>query len=470
MNRDDTLALFASGPRHWNAWADQMLAHKEKLIEAGTWEEGNQLKPAGSPTALWEESATADFAGHRFDTDVDLKRFRFPGPATFEGATFFGRASFAGAEFIGRTDFRKATFERISDFTSAKFRRLAIFVETTFRNEAIFLSNQFDSDVRFDRATFEDELSFNQSRCASWCSFEGASVASRAMFMKTKIHRRADIRQANFSGYFIVDDCVFSGDVGFDHANFLDGAYITGSSFKKNAYFKAVSGKGLFLTNVDFARLPDFAAAHFDEAPQLSGVDLAPSRFAKDPTTSPERWRALRRLAIHDRDHELELRCFEGEIRARRGTVDNWTHLRFWAGYAYQLLSGFGQSMTRPLIGLGASILVFAGLYLATSYHASQSEVMPPACIPSSAEAFASAATLSIHRALPFAGIGSSGKADQIYACLYGLRTNTQSDHALVTGPVIPNTVVIAGTLQFFISALLMFLFVLAIRNHFRIR
>lgn len=468
MNRDHTLALFAKGRKHWNAWADQMLADKEKLIAAGSWEDGNQLKPTGSPTRLWEERAAADFDRHRFDADVDFQDFRFPGTAKFEGATFSRRAFFNRAEFVGIARFNQATFLQGCDFTSAKFPGLATFTDTTFHSRAIFLSNQFHQGVHFDQATFEDAFHFNQSQCRSF-SFEGASVARIARLSKTKIDGKADFRRATFSEHFVLSECVFCDDATLDHANFRDAAYIVDSSFKKNAQFKAVSGKCLFLTHVDFAQLPDFSAAHFDEAPQFTGVSLEPSRFAKDPNQFPERWRALRRLATQDRDHELELRFFEGEIRARRGSIDKCTHLRFWAGWAYQLLSGFGQSMTRPLIGLTASIVFFAALYLCASDGA-QSALTTSTCIPGSAETLVAAATLSLHRAFPFAGIGSSGKAEHIYACLYGLRTRDQSEHSLGTGPVIPDSVAIAAAAQFFISALLIFLFVLAIRNHFRIR
>ncbi len=69
--------------------------------------------------------------------------------------------------------------------------------------------------------------------------------------------------------------------------------------------------------------MPDFIQAHFEEAPRLDNVNVAPPESGTIPTEEEAldlcaRWWALKRLAIqaHDIDRELEFNA--QEIRAER--------------------------------------------------------------------------------------------------------------------------------------------------------
>ena len=474
MNRDETLALFARGYRHWNAWADAMLAEKEQLIEAGHWEEGYHIK-SRQPMRSWEERATADFSGHRFGDDTDFFGFRFAGPANFEGAIFSGHARFHAADFVGIARFSYAEFDRGSNFDGVEFPESAEFSRTTFRGSAAFAGTKFQKGAHFDHAVFEEDFQFNQGLCKGILSLQGATVSGRAVLLKTEVDCRAEFQQATFSGQLFVHRTVFLDNASFDHSNFEGPAYISESSFNKEARMLGVRGKGLVLSKVEFGEPPVFSAAHFDEPPLFDRVDLAPERFVSgqgdgEEVAFPERWRALRRLAAHAHDHERELLFFKGEIVSRRGTEDTWKHFRFWAGWIYQVLSDFGLSMTRPLIWLFATLVLFAGFYLHTSSTALAKPGVVAPCPPDSRETLVAALSLSIHSAVPFAGMGSSGKAEEIYACLYGLRARGLPTHGIAPQPIIPAYVSFAGVGQFIVSTVLIFLLVLAIRNQFRIR
>ena len=474
MNDHDTLALYVNGFKHWNAWVDRMLAEKEELVEAGLWEDGQHVKAPG-PMRSWEERATADFSGRRFQDDADFMGFRFPGPANFERATFSRHARFHGAEFVGIARFHDATFEGGSDFNGVEFPELALFTGTTFRGSAAFAGTTFQEGVRFDGATFEEGFQFNKGLCKRILSLQGATVSGRAVLWGTDVDCRADFQRATFSGQLLVHESLFRDNASFDHASFQGPAYISDSSFMKEARMLAVRGKGLFLSQVQFGELPVFSAAHFDEAPLFDRVGLRPERFEGgrgqgEDKALPERWRALRRLARQAHDHERELQFFKGEVVSRRGTEDTWKHFRFWAGWTYQLLSDFGQSMTRPLVWLIASMVLFAVFYLCASHATLQDSGVAPACARDSSETLLAAASLSIHRTMPFAGMGSSGKAEEIYACLYGFRANDVPTRGMQPRPVMPAVVSFAGVVQFLVSAVLIFLFGLAIRNQFRIR
>ena len=323
---------------------------------------------------------------------------------------------------------------------------MADFFEAEFGGGAHFKSAEFDGRASFQEATF----------------------FRRASFMNTKFKNGANYIDATFLGLTEFHDSEFEGAAMFLQCSFKRGVSFIGSSFKKIAMFKAVSGKGFFsVSNVKFSSLPDFTEAHFEEAPLFDDVELKPECFEKSQAHEtklnlPSHWRALKRLAIQAHDHERELQFFKGEIIARRGTEDKLTHARFWFGWLYQLLSDFGRSMGKPLFWLGISLMLFAAIYACqspTDWY--QPLIKPVTCADGSIASRIVALGVSVINAFPFAAISSSDLLNQFYACLYGIQEGA---------PVIPYVVIFASVIQFFVSAVLLFLFLLAVRNHFRIK
>lgn len=84
-------------------------------------------------------------------------------------------------------------------------------------------------------------------------------------------------------------------------------------------------------------------------------------------------------------------------------------------------------------------------------------------------EPWTNAVYLSIRKALIFPGLGQDQKLDQAYACLYGT-TKLSADGSVRVIPIIPDSVAYLGIAETLISAVLIFLFLLAVRNHFRIK
>ena len=458
MTRKESIELFNKGYQDWNAWAEQMLAKKEELMKSGVWSEGDQNK-RNEETRAWQEEAKADFSGYGFGANVKFVGFCFPGDAVFNGATFAERMDFGNAEFFGLAKFFKVTFMKDVSFSSTKFFCGASFEQAKFKDRADFYSTNFEGNTSFWLTTFSDMVLFRD-----------AIFSGDADFLNTVFRHIAIFSNVTFSSNAAFFQCVFESATSFKE-----------SSFEKKAYFRAIIVKGAFsIDNVRFDRVPDFSEAHFEEAPLFDNVDLEPEHFSKITTDKsdnnlPACWRALKRLANQGLDHERELQFFKGEILARRGTLDRCTHLRFWVGWLYQAMSDFGRSTTRPLLWLVASFLLFTGFYISQSKNSFQLLFAESAtCVVGSDNPKAAALSLSVYNAVPFAANGWSNRLKQVYACLYGV----QDEIPLVkkvyspTGltPVIPYGVAFAGVIQFFVSAVLIFLFVLAIRNHFRIR
>ena len=467
MNKKESRELFQQGENAWNSWADDLLAEKNALKLADIWMGGDKSQ-WNDETRSWHKKAKADFSLHVFESDADFRNFQFPGEVSFQSAEFQRYAKFESAVFIYDVNFKGVTFSKVCKFGNSTFTKIADFFEAEFKNLADFSNVMFLNDVDFDSTKFGGGAHFKSAEFEGRASFQEATFFRGASFTDTKFKNGANYMDATFLGLTAFHDSEFEGAAMFLQCSFKRSVSFVGSSFKKIAIFKAVSGKGFFsVSNVKFSSLPDFTEAHFEEAPLFDDVELKPECFEKlqaheTKLNLPSHWRALKRLAIQAHDHERELQFFKGEIIARRGTEDKLTHARFWLGRLYQLLSDFGRSMGRPLFWLGISLVLFATIYAYQSpANWNQLLIEPISCIDGPGDSRMVALGVSVTNAFPFATISSSDLLNQFYTCLYGIQES---------GPVIPYVVTFASVIQFFVSAVLLFLFLLAVRNHFRIK
>ena len=411
--------------------------------------------------------------------------------ASFEGATFTGLARFDRSHFRAKARFDGAIFGTLAQFQAAIFDGPAIFTRTTF------------TDAWFDGATFVGPA-----------DFELTTVARRVGFMQATFAGFARFEQATFKGDSLFDEATFNGsarfgwatfahDAGFAQATFKGFAAFDRAKFEGFANFSAIKADSVFsLASAAFLEVPDFLQAHFAEAPRLDDARIQQKRrvwpttlarlrqgFKGDPDRA-SRWRALKRLAIQGHDHAREQAFFKGELKARRWSEDKPWHAVFWFSVFYQLLSDFGRSIWRPLAWWGASVLYFASIYLGQHpvlAKTSSSGVswayrrlsgsgggLPPlTCVAGSGEPGAAALNLSLHKGLVFLGLIPVSKLNQIHACLYGIHTGGAAQPSQLPtsfSPVIPDAVTFLGFIQHALSAVLIFLFLLAIRNHFRIK
>jgi len=112
--------------RHWNAWADDLLAKRKALEERGAWAAkktpGGTLEPENAETRAWMEEAEANFSRCLFlltrgegikeasggdkekpeAGELPVKSIAIKGGvANFRGFVFPGYASFESAAFLG---------------------------------------------------------------------------------------------------------------------------------------------------------------------------------------------------------------------------------------------------------------------------------------------------------------------------------------------------------------------------------
>jgi len=196
-------------------------------------------------------------------------------------------------------------------------------------------------------------------------------------------------------------------------------------------------------------------------------------------------------MAIQGEDHRSELRFHAHEIRTARFVNDWFHHPRFWFGVGYELISNFGRSIIRPLLAWGLLVTVFAGIYLGISaaengrapdyaslapYGGTQSCLSMPAVadervrpaqaqIAATTSASAEAWSLALKNGFVFIDWDRAEAARRTYGCLFGLTSDSSN-----TYPVVPRAVSIWGLVQNVLSAVLIFLLLLGIRNLLKLK
>jgi uncharacterized protein YjbI with pentapeptide repeats len=309
--------------------------------------------------------------------------------------------------------------------------------------------HQKGNRVNFDGFCFPGEADFTETIFLSDVNFANVHFEFVAWFRATTFEEGVFFHNPLFS------DCAW-----FRGSSFSRYADFEGASFEKEADFSAIIARRAFrLIGTIFAVVPNFSQANISEAPDFDEVDFPlPGFWAKGESASIPSYRALRRLAVQGHDHEHESRAFKGEVRSKRGAVDKPWHAAFWFGVIYDALSDFGRSMMRPFCIWLLSIAAFTTAYLA---HANKLTDWRRSCADGT-DYWLKALYLSTKSAFPVVGTLRADEARSISACLYGWPSNQEQ--------TFPATSAFIQMGQGLWSAVLIFLFLLAVRNQFKIK
>jgi hypothetical protein len=224
-----------------------------------------------------------------------------------------------------------------------------------------------------------------------------------------------------------------------------------------------VQSDGVFtLNSATFRATPDFTQASFQGTPRIDNASIPPIEFFPKLTPvvardTQARYRAIRLLAISGHDHDNEAKAFKAEMRAKRGTEHRPWQMVFWLSVLYDLLSDFGRSAVRPFAIWVVSIFGFAAAYLG---NAGKLAALTLSCADGSSYAVKSL-IFALKNAILFVGWDREQVA-AAYACLYERQPGA--------GFTVPATNGIIQAGQSVWSVILIFLFVLAVRNQFKIK
>jgi len=422
----------------------------------------------------------ASFDSATFSDDASFDRATFSGDARFHCATFSGKALFHSVAFSGGASFGSAIFSGNALLGNATFSGDASFGNAIFNGTAWFDSATFSGAVWFYRATFSGDARFSSATFSGDASFASATFSANAWFESGIFSSDAAFGSTAFAGFASFADTAFQGNASFASTTFSGYAYFHGAAFKnrtsfRDAEFEVVEKKAdadftaikveraFDLTGASFSRVPNFCQADFKQAPDLDGATFplpdAEPLANGDPDLIPK-YRALRRMAIQGADYEREQMAFKGELRSRRWTIDKWWHLGLWLGLCYDGFADCGRSFIRPFALWAFSSFGFALFYLRSAI-----DITPEAwreCLSNGGDPWAKALYISGRNALVLTS-GRDPRVDVAYKCLFG---ETKGGQANI--PDLVSFVEFIGQVP--LSAVLIFLFLLAVKNRFKIK
>jgi len=462
MTRDETIALFqrceqaradalAAGKEEyeaheaakaiWNGWAEKILDKRRDLKVKGLF----QLKPERTgdwiaPRHRGSNRQTIDF--------LDQSR------VDFSGFSFSDFTNFCGFIFPGETIFSNR------------------------RNGA----SVFNSDAKFDGCIFYGHLLFESVH------FRASFNASRAKF-----HDNVDFAMAEFQGFSLFEDSTFHSESWFGDAKFHSHVNLRGALFRGVIAFRGAEfSRGFDMARANFFEVPDFTQAHFAEAPRLDNVSVPQLPLWQScDEDMVARYRALKRLANQSHDQDKEQQFFKSELRARRKAIDHWYEPRFYFSLLYDVVSECGRSIIRPAIAWATLVTLFAAIYLGVSadmngrapdYHSLAPQGGTQACLsvtpvadervrPAQAQiaattsASAESWSLALKNGFVFIDWDRAEAARRTYGCLFGLTSDGSN-----TYPVVPRAVSVWGLIQNVLSAVLIFLLLLGVRNLLKLK
>ncbi len=451
-------------------------------------------------------SGDAYFDGNTFSGDASFRGSTFSRAANFRGNTFSGDASFEGITISGAAFFDGNTFSGIAYFDGSTFSGIAYFDGNTFSGDAYFDGNTFSGDASFRGSTFSGVASFRGSTFSGDASFRGSTFKKVTMFATSTFKSVANFYGIQSDVSFDLSDTIFHTVPNFLEARFkndeppnLDNVKVRSQPLWTCGYSKDSD------LVTQFRKLKKMSIqAHYNEGElEFHAQELRSSRF--------KTWK----FKLFKRDWHLPIPLI-------------WK-ASFWLSLAYGALSDFGRSIVRPILAWLILVIIFSGIYLSqtppvekvvndskgnTSYISAtwqafkkdqkcQKPVLfqpknktvieelgkrhqtwkgfyegmrksmglpianyaPADKLLSHTNAPQEALYLSIKNGFVFIDWDRSEAALRTFGCLYGLQETKTS---LV--PTVPFWISVANIIQNILSAMLIFLFGLGLRNMLKLK
>lgn len=475
------LRLARRGKDLWNGWAKgSSLAHKPGL------------------TALPPPDRVVDFSGVDFtlpeNDGIDFSGYLFKAGVSFSGARFRDGTTFQNCDFRGAVDFSQAKFCGDADFSGLGFLEFADFTAAIFQGRAVFGRGRFHKGATFDDCRFGGEADFSAREFARKASFLGAKFEGQARFDGAVMGEVAVFDQATFA-----DLASFRGDE--SHCQNLRDIFFAESRFEGLADFGGREFKGpVSFRGTRFAEPPEFAGTKGHERidpveirvgiaghgpgllpwkkardwverfkPRWWAVRLAGDSRVEGWTVDSDKLVRIRRLRkimadIHAGDQERDLFVLERKAErgvlvqrwrdwkrnGKEGQAPPWPYGSITLLWLFDLLSDCGRSAKRPLGWFGAKLLAFWGLYLCL--------VDRPTGMPTG-QFREDVASFALGHALPFVGSLNPAR-DAALRRLF-------EDGAKLD---VPFGIELISSGQSILGALLLFLVLQAVRNHFRLK
>lgn len=276
----------------------------------------------------------------------------------FKDSEFWGETNFSNKTFCKRVVFDNAIFFGEALFSQSFFKKKVKFIKSHFKKKSYFFNTTFERGIDFSNAEFEDDSSFHGTMIR--CKQKQDSI----YFDRIKFKKNVTFRNASFGSHTSFRDSRFYGTTNFSvsHSKTGENVYLNGVDFY------GCSFNTLNFTNRQFLEKTNFENCIFNSAPEFHGCtihqdSIFPDKIAFKDTTSKNAANAYRTLNLAMAN--LRARPEEGmfymlEQKSRRKTMP-W--FEKFVSYCYDFFANYGQSISRPLVGLIMVILLFALCY-----------------------------------------------------------------------------------------------------------
>lgn len=464
-----------------------------------------------------------NFHNFIFPCGSNFKECIFEKNVDFSGAIFHDAAQFFKANFLQDLDFKTSIFHKFvyftsinvlsdCDFRNVKFNDNAIFKNSNFKNKVDFSSSIFSKEAYMPSSNFSDGADFTDVAFNGDADFKDSYFGSVSNFTSTSFAGAADFSTGE-------KKIEFPKNIDFSIATFEKPVRFNGRHFRDEANFSSIVSKRSFsLAECRFDIVPSFLEADFHATPRLDNLRIAvgfigslqsilnddnqikvsilkkiqnafenifvnkkdqflPSQELllqeNERSEQAAKYRFLRKLAKDAEDHSLELDMFAGELVAERGKAlahsGWWRNPMVWFSKGYQVFSDYGRSFLRPA-AWWFSVLVLGALMLLHFDDRIRTPSEQQFCRQSGGEVW-SALVISSQKSLLSFGIGRGDALDAQLYCLFGIaEVKVNNSGPTIVGPDLPPVYSVVTILQTVLSAALLFLFFLGVRNRFRIK
>ncbi len=472
-----------------------------------------QRKYLNSPVAL-------DFSAQVFADDLNVAGYDFLQYVQFNFAIFKGRvwtnnivfksdAMFSKAVFELDAWFNNATFKGDVVFSNAVFMHDASFHDASFNKTAIFSQCDFEGDAIFCDASFMRDTDFNKA------IFKGDWNRGKVDFRDVFFHGDAHFDESIFECDARFQEAIFEGNAMFDQATFAVDAWFDKAKFENRSLFIAVKFHGkVHFENAKFNNVGHFESATFDSVtskiPSFRGclIDGTRLEFSDDTHFTNQDFSEdaiknisfLKRLADEHGQTDQALNFNAMELRAKRQYelsllkpeshqdaefLSGLLSWRYWIRFSalfkekfwfcvftwlYEITSDFGRSFLRPLASIIViNLLTFAiclsfavqyvpKLEVESELNSFISRLDKPKFVGNiSISGWRAATEYSLYRTGNFLDFSDADKHTEVI------------NQRLFNSDIEPTGMRIYGFLKGLISAFLLFLFALGLRNKYRI-
>lgn len=401
ITKDECVALARCGAAEWNAWRDQFKVR-------GRWP--GPYKNCADFSGKDFSFESQDFTEFKFGDGADFSEAKFWNPF-FVGAEFGHSCRFVGATFGDRSLFEGSKFGKEAIFSESTFGAEVSFAACQFDSGASFERCSFGASFNMRGAVFGDSASFDWARFAHRANIVGTLFVGDASFIATTIGFEADFAGVMTGGSLSFEAAIFEGQTGFQGLTWgALGHELNQNSFLKDLaderqaspwVFKAICFQGArFEGSVDFSDrhfegITDFSKTSFPIAAPFMMEEQLSSRVAKElmrnkyghlhlpqgrhvkfamppmffqcklhqnasfegavfplaqgAEYAARAYRVLKQAFSAQQDTREEQRFFKLEMAEEAMAATGW---KGWLYRAYESLSDFGFSVSRPLIKL----------------------------------------------------------------------------------------------------------------------